>query len=108
MEEIFGNEEELFNRSPPCVKQLQRDLEALDMLRKSKDLLLCLICGSAITTTVYGFGGIPVGGFGSTFLVAQDVEYLFGLWDDKTSAVLSNLRVDKNLVDAIETKGKAG
>eukprot|EP00957_Ditylum_brightwellii_P089252 6796654-Ditylum_brightwellii.AAC.1 len=98
--------------SPPQevkgVKQPQMDLEALDMLGKLEDLPLWLIGGGAITTVMYVFGDASGGGFGSTFVIVQDVNYRFSLWNDVTSTSTSNLREGKNLYNAVETEWKRG
>lgn len=88
--------------------RLKWDLEALSKLFEGETPVKRKVRPSATAVAIYGFGDASGKGFGSSFVVGDEVIYRHGQWTQNMETESSNFRELANLVLAVEEATSQG
>ena len=100
-----------FERAPPRVKSAPRlkwDLEALTALFEGDEPVRRKVRPSQTAVAIYGFGDASGKGFGSSFVVGNEMIFRHGQWAERVEKESSNYRELANLVLAVEEACDSG
>jgi len=90
------------------VPRLREDVVALRDLFSSDFPPTRYVRSNQIQVTCYSFADASGGGFGSTTLVGDDLEYSHGVWNPEGESASSNYRELENLVNTLEKGVEVG
>ena len=103
---IYVSHDDAENQAPVEVKavpRLESDIEALQVLTKSREPPLRRVRCRKTTLAYYGFADASGRGFGATFQIGNEIFYEYGQWSSEVSEKRSsNWRELDNLVETME------
>jgi hypothetical protein len=88
------------------VDRLERDLDSLMVMFRSKKPPIRLVRGLSLAYVIYGFGDASGAGFGSSWEGLTGTSYRYGVWGKDNVGKSSNYRELRNVVESLESMRK--